>query len=142
MFQPEGIYNSMNSLAPTRRRLQPSDSGSNLKEDPSPFVLQHQLEGGYKPLSFPHPITLKYNVDQLSLPLSLILPLSLSMPLSLPLALSLSLPLSFSLSLPLSLPLPLLLSMSLSHHPINYHQPTKTCTIPCINYVPTYMHQS
>jgi hypothetical protein len=72
--------------APTGRRLQPpSFLGSNLKEAPTPWVLQlqseggynhlvlrlqpegssnslilqHQPEGGYNPLSFPHP-ALKY----------------------------------------------------------------------------------
>jgi hypothetical protein len=45
----------------TGRRLQPpSISGSNLKEATTPLFLQHQLEGGYNPLSLPCPAALKY----------------------------------------------------------------------------------
>jgi hypothetical protein len=73
-LQPEGSYNSLNSLAPTRRRLQPPEfsrlqpeGGYNhlvLRIQPegssNSLILQLQLEGGYNPLSLPHPVTLKY----------------------------------------------------------------------------------
>jgi hypothetical protein len=73
-LQPEGSYNSLNSLAPTRRRLQPPgfswlqpEGGYNhlvLRLQPegssNSLILWLQLEGGYNPLSLPHPTTLKY----------------------------------------------------------------------------------
>jgi hypothetical protein len=65
-LQPEGSYNSLNSPATTRRRLQP----------PRFSILQP--EGGYDPLSLPHPASLKYKCRlNLSLPLILIIKLSL-----------------------------------------------------------------
>jgi hypothetical protein len=43
-LQPEGSYNSLNSLAPTRRRLQPPE-----------FSDSNNPKGGYNHLSLPHP---------------------------------------------------------------------------------------
>jgi hypothetical protein len=110
-LQPEGSYNSLNSLAPTRRRLQPPEfSGSNQKVATT---------------TYPCPIQppCNINVDQLSL--------SQTLPLSLPLSLSLTFSFTVTLSV-CHLSLHCLINLYL-------HQPTNTCAIPCINCIPTYI---
>jgi hypothetical protein len=87
MLSHEGSSNSLDSPAPTRRRLQPPNLQSlirrklklleffisNLKEDMTPYILRLQLEGGYNPLSLSLPSSLKYKCRlNLSLFLSLI----------------------------------------------------------------------
>ena len=68
-LQPEGTYNSLNSLAPTRRKLQPPRfSVSNRKVATT---------------TYPFPVQTPCNINVNQLFLSQTLPLSLSMPLAL-----------------------------------------------------------